>query len=115
MPTMVTLMPTNIIIGEFEQMVLLTLLRLGDDAYALSAREHLGGVIGRPVSRGALYRTLDRLEKKGYLGWELEEEVPERGGHPRRRFEVTPDGIRALTASRSSLLELWSGLEEVLR
>jgi PadR family transcriptional regulator PadR len=108
-------MPTNVFIGEFEQMVLLGLLQLGDEAYALALRDKLGQLAGRNVSRGALYRTLDRLEEKGYVTWEIEEKQPDRGGHPRRRFSVSRAGMDALRASRRALLELWSGLEEDLR
>ena len=76
-------MPKSVFIGEFEQLVLLALLRLGSEAYAVPAREELNRVTGRDTSRGALYRTLDRLEGKGYVEWELEAEAPRRGGHPR--------------------------------
>jgi PadR family transcriptional regulator PadR len=107
-------MPTSVFIGEFEQLVLLTLLQLEDNGYALPLRERLNEVAGRSVSRGALYRTLDRLEQKGYLDWVLEEDAPVRGGHPRRRFTVTRQGIAALRASRDTLLGLWDGLERVL-
>ena len=107
-------MPTTFFLGEFEQLVLLTLLQLGDEGYALPLRRELSRVAGRSVSRGALYRTLERLERKKYLAWETEEDVPKRGGHPRRRFSVTPEGISALRASRTALMELWSGMQEVL-
>ena len=107
-------MPKSFFIGEFEQLVLLNLLQLGDDAYALPLRQRLSDVTGRTVARGALYRTLDRLENKALIRWELEEDVPRRGGHPRRKYKVTGDGVAALRASRDALLELWSGLEEVL-
>jgi DNA-binding PadR family transcriptional regulator len=108
-------MPRTIFVGELEQLVLLTLLRLGERAYALPLRDNLSRVAGRRLSRGALYRTLDRLEQKGHVAWDLEDDVPDRGGHPRRRFSVTPRGIDALRASRRALLHLWQGLEEVLR
>jgi PadR family transcriptional regulator, regulatory protein PadR len=114
-------MPTPVFIGEFEQLVLLAVLRAGGGAggaggaTALEIRQRLAEVLDRPVSRGALYRTLDRVEQKGWVVWALDDEdVPERGGYPRRRFRVTPQGIQALAASRAALLELWSGLEEVL-
>jgi DNA-binding PadR family transcriptional regulator len=108
-------MPRNIFVGEFEQLILLTLLRLGEGAYALPLRDELSRVANRPISRGALYRTLDRLDQKAYVAWELEDGVPNRGGHPRRRFRVTPRGIEALRASRQTLLHLWQGLEEALQ
>lgn len=104
-------MPKSVFLGEFEQLVLLALMRLGDDAYALPAREELNRVTGRETSRGALYRTLERLEVKGYVEWVIEHEAPRRGGHPRRRFTVTPEGVAVLSASRTALQELWSGLE----
>ena len=106
----------NTFIGEFEQMVLLAVLRQGHSAYAIGVREELERSAGRSVSRGALYRTFDRLEAKGYLEWEMESggPVPERGGHPMRRFRVTEAGVEALQASRTALINLWSGLEGVL-
>ena len=96
-------------------MVLLGLLQLGEDAYALPLRRTLSELAGRGVSRGALYRTLDRLEQKGYLDWKLEEDVPLRGGHPRRCFRVTKAGLNVLRDSRRTLFKLWDGLEEVLK
>ena len=70
--------------------------------------------MGRVPSRGALYRTLDRLEDKGHVRAVEEAPSPERGGHPRRRFVVTRSGIAALKASRWALLHLWKDVEEVL-
>lgn len=112
-------MPTPVFLGEFEQFVLLALLQvtreLREDAPVQALRERLEALAGRRVSRGALYRTLDRLEEKGWVAWDVDaEDVPERGGHPRRRFQVTPEGIGVLRAARETLLGLWSGLEEVL-
>ncbi len=107
-------MPKSVFLGEFEQLVLLCLLQLGDEGYALPLRRQLDAIAGRAVSRGALYRTLERLEQKGFLSWELEDGVQRRGGHARRRYRVASPGIRALKASRAALLHLWEGLEEVL-
>lgn len=107
-------MGSKTFLGEFEQMVLLSVLKLGKGAYGLEAREELERATGRTVSRGAFYTTLDRLTKKGYLTWNLEAASPERGGLPRRQFEVTDQGISALRQSKDALVTLWSGLEEVL-
>lgn len=107
-------MPTNVILGEFEQLVLLGVLRLGEEAHALPLRDLLSGIAGRSVSRGALYRTLDRLAEKGLAAWEVEQEAPGRGGLPRRRFIVTRHGIAALRKSRRTLLQLWDEVGEVL-
>lgn len=112
-------MPTPVFLGEFEQLVLLALLQVteaaGGDATVQVLRERLDVLAGRDVSRGALYRTLDRLDEKGWVAWSVDDEdIPERGGHPRRRFRVTPEGVAVLRASRETLLGLWAGLEEVL-
>lgn len=103
-------------IGEFEQMILLAVLQQGEAAYAIDVRKELERTAGRSVSRGALYRTFDRLEAKGYIDWELEDgsPVPDRGGHPMRKFRVTDAGLEALRVSRSALLKLWRGLDAVL-
>ncbi len=103
-------------IGEFEQMVLLAMLQQGEKAYAIDVRKELERCAGRSVSRGALYRTFDRLEQKGYIEWELEDgnTVPDRGGQPMRRFHVTEAGLVALRASRNALLKLWQGLDALL-
>lgn len=101
-------------LGEFEQMVLLAILRLGDEAFALSILDELDARVGRSVSRGALYKTLQRLEGKGLVAWAVEESTPDRGGHPRRRFDVAPRGVVALQESRTALHRLWDGLEPIL-
>ncbi len=98
-------------LGEFEQMVLLSVLQLEEEAFAIAIRRHLERCAGRRVSRGALYRTLDRLEEKGYLRWKVAPPSPERGGHPKRCFEATPQALQALRASRQALFKLWEGLE----
>jgi DNA-binding PadR family transcriptional regulator len=108
-------MPKAAFLGEWEQLVLLCLLHLGEAACVLPLRAELTRRIGRGVSRGALYRTLDRLEEKRFVTWKLvDPDGPLRGGHPRRRFRVTPKGVAAVRASRRALTDLWSGLEAVL-
>jgi len=105
---------TQRFLGEFEQMVLLSILQLKNDAYAVSVLEELDSRAGRHVSRGSLYKTLERLETKGLLQWAKEEGSPDRGGHPRRLFQVTPRGITVLQESRHALTRLWEGLDSVL-
>lgn len=107
-------MPDKNFLGEFEQMVLLAILQRAPSAYGPTVSEELERSAGRTVSRGALYSSLGRLEKKGLLRWHLESPTAERGGHPRRRFEVTHAGIEALKASRTALVSLWAGLDHVL-
>ena len=101
-------------LGEFEQLVLLAILRRGDEAFSLGVRRELEERAKRQVSRGAFYATLDRLGAKGYVEWENVPPSESRGGLPQRRFRVTREGLRALRASRNTLLELWQGLEAML-
>ncbi len=101
-------------LSEFEQMVLLAILRLGSHAYALAIIRELDGEVGRRVSRGALYKTLERIETKGYVSWSTDATTPERGGHPRRLFSVTPAGVEVLRAMREALHRLWDGLDPIL-
>jgi PadR family transcriptional regulator PadR len=100
--------------GDFEQMVLLAVLRLDNEAYALDVLSELDARAGRRVTRGTLYKTLDRLDAKGLIDWQVEEAGPERGGHPRRRFRVTREGVRVLKTSRAALFRMWEGLEAKL-
>lgn len=101
-------------LGEFEHLVLLAILRLGDQAYAPAILEELEARTGRPPSPGSMYVTLDRLEEKGLLRSRLADANHERGGRPRRYVTVTPLGVRQLRASRTALLALWRGLEGML-
>lgn len=96
-------------------MVLLAVLRLGARASGPAVRRELDRCAGRTPSRGALYQTFDRLEAKGLLSWTLEADSEKRrDGHPLRRFEVSPSGLRALRDSRAALLNLWQGVEGLL-
>ena len=95
-------------------MLLLAILQLRDHAYGPAISRELESKADRSVSRGALYSALGRLEEKGFLRWSLEAPGPERGGHSRRRFELTDSGLAALRAYRAALTRLWSDLEGVL-
>ena len=101
-------------IGEFEHVVLLAILRLGEDAYAVSVRDEILRCTGRDVSRGSIYITLDRLETKGYLKSYLADPTPERGGRSKRFYALRPLAVNALKESRRALVALWRGLESVL-
>jgi PadR family transcriptional regulator PadR len=107
-------MKRNVSLGAFEQMVLLAALRLGDQAYAPRMARELESCTGREVSRGTLYAALERLESKGYVEWSIEAATSKRSGSRSRRFEVTADGVAALTGMRGSLLGLWDGIEHLL-
>lgn len=101
-------------LGEFEQLVLLAVLRLGDEAYAVPVRQAIEEAAARSVSRGALYTTLERLEAKGLLSSRMGEPTVERGGRARRYHAVTPAGLRALRAAREAVSRLSTGLERML-
>ena len=101
-------------LGEFEQVVLLAVLRLGDEAYAPSVRDEILRCTGRDVSRGSIYITLDRLETKGYLKSRLADPTPERGGRAKRYYALRPRAIDALKECRRQLQSLWRGLEAKL-
>ena len=107
-------MPRPVFLGEFEQLVLLALLKIADEPHALRLREELDRLSGRSVSRGALYRTLDRLERKGYVASSTEPGGVERRGHRRRLFEVTDTGLAQLRASRDTLMGIWQDVAEAL-
>jgi DNA-binding PadR family transcriptional regulator len=101
-------------LGEFEVVVLLAVLHLRDDAYGSSIRDDIEGRAGRPVSRGAVYITLDRLEQKGLLTSKLGGATPGRGGRPKRLFRVTAAGVKAIKQSVASLVRMHRGLEPIL-
>ncbi len=101
-------------LGEFEQMVLLSVLRIGPHAYGLAIRDELASVAGRTPSSGSLYTTLDRMEKKGLLESSAGETTQARGGRPRRYLRVTPEGRAMLATSRHRLMALWDGIEGAL-
>jgi DNA-binding PadR family transcriptional regulator len=102
--------PEPVLLGEFEQMVLLAVLQAGDLAYGIAVHDELKRRARRRVALGAVYMTLDRLEKKGLLSSTLSEPVAERGGRARRCYTATPKALAALRASREALMNLWSGL-----
>jgi len=102
-------------LGEFEQLLLLAILRLGPEAYALEVARELDVRAGRSVSRGALYTSLDRLEDKGLLRWKPAAGTAARSGLPRRLYTVTPAGLTALRASRDTLQRMWRGVEHLLK
>ena len=98
-------------LGEFEQIVLLAILRLGAEAYGVPIRLEIERRTERAVTVGALYRTLDRLEDKGYVSSAFSDPTPERGGRSKRYFKVRPLGVRSLRASHDALTAMWEGLE----
>jgi DNA-binding PadR family transcriptional regulator len=100
-------------LGGFEYVVILGLMRLGEDAYGVTVRQEIEARTGREVSIGAVYATLDRLEAKGYVKSHLGEPTRERGGRSKRFFRITPKGILVVKHTHSTLLRLMDGLDLV--
>ena len=101
-------------IGEFELLVVLAILRQADAPYANQVRRDLEDNAKRSVTRGALYRTLDRLKEKGLVDWAIEPQgTPERGGLPMRRLEVTRKGVETVRELRAILLDFFESLDAV--
>lgn len=107
-------MPKNVYLGEFEQLILLAIVRHRGTAYGMIIRQEIEEKTGRSVSIGAVYTTLDRLENKGYLSSKKGEATPERGGKAKRYFKIRAPGIHALDRSYETLGAMWSGLPQPL-
>lgn len=98
-------------LGEFEQVVLLAVLRQNGDGYGMSIRREIEERVDRDVTIGAVYATLDRLERKKLVRSREGEATPTRGGRARRHFTLTPGGAAALRATRAMMDSLWDGVE----
>lgn len=99
-------------LGELETLVMLAVLRLKHDASARTIREEVESTGGRPISRGALYATVTRMERKGLLSVAVRE--PTAGGRASQHFDVTPEGLESLRAAQQRLDRMRSGLETIL-
>jgi DNA-binding PadR family transcriptional regulator len=108
-------MPAPPYLGEFEQQVLLVILRLKDQAFGPEVSRELEARAGRRVSRGALYTTFDRLEDKGLIRWRTVPGTEARDGLPRRLYSVTAAGTAALRAAREVVRRLWDGIDARLK
>ena len=97
-------------LGEFEQVVLLAILRIGEEAYGVPIRAEIETCTGRDPAPGALYTTLDRLEAKGLVVSRLGDPTPERGGRAKRFFVVTASGVDAVSRSQRAYRRLLDGL-----
>ncbi len=97
-------------LGTLEELVLLTVCSLGDDAYGVSVHQHLVEVSGRTVSLGAIHTTLYRLQDKGFLDSEMGGASATRGGRRKRLFRATGAGVEALRAARSLRNQLWDSI-----
>jgi DNA-binding PadR family transcriptional regulator len=98
-------------LGEFEQLVLLAIVHLKDDAYGVTVRREIESRTGRSIAVGALYTALDRLERKGYVRSAASEPTPQRGGRSKRHFTLMPAGAAALERSRAAMERMWAGVK----
>jgi DNA-binding PadR family transcriptional regulator len=106
--------PSFAILGEFEVVVLMAVLHLGDDAYGSGIRDEIERRSGRSAARGAVYITLERLEEKGLLASKTGGASDSRGGRPKRLFRVTTDGVKSLKRAVSLVTRMHKGLEPIL-
>ena len=102
-------------LGEFEQLVLLAILHLGDDVYGVPIADEIERRTGRAVSPAAVYVTLRRLEQKALLSSTMSAPTPERGGKARRCVRLTAAGLDSLRIARQTLDSMWKGLDPGLR
>ena len=100
-------------LGEFELMVMLALIRLGDKAYGVPISREIETRTGREVVLGSVYATLERLEEKGLVSSYLGDPTPERGGRARRYFRATKPGLERVHETRQALTSLWQSLPKL--
>lgn len=97
-------------LGEFQQLLLLALLRLGEPAYGVTLRREIERRTGRRVAAGAVYTTMERMERRGYVSSELGGATPVRGGKRKRFYRLEPAGRWALERSRKAMRRMAEGL-----
>ncbi len=103
-------MPKGDFLGAFEEIVLLALVHLGDNAYGMTIRREIEDRSGRTVSIGAVYSTLDRLESKGLVSSAYSNGSEARRGRAKRYFKLEPEGAKSLSRSSEILANMWRGL-----
>jgi len=106
-------MPKRAYLGEFELMVIVVLLRLGESAYGVPIAREIEECTGREVGIGSVYAALERLERKGFVCSRVGEPTPERGGRAKRYFHVTNAGLRQVRKTHKALATLWRGLPQL--
>ena len=101
-------------LGEFEEIVMLTVAILNDEAYGISIIDEMESRLGRSVSIGALQTVLRRLEKKGYLTSRFGEATSVRGGKRKRYFSITTYGLKVLEEAKEQRTGLWKAIPKVV-
>ena len=105
-------MPRDLL-TDFELMILLAILRVGEGAYGVLIAREIERTGGRRAVLGAVYAALDRLERNGFASSSIGDPTPARGGRAKRFFQVTPAGIDAVKSTQSALVSLWTGIPEL--
>ena len=100
-------------LSNFELMIMLAIIRIGDDAYGVSISNEIEETTGSEVLLGSVYDALTRLQEKGLVSSSLGEATAERGGRAKRHFRATSRGIRVVRDTQQSLVKLWRGLPEL--
>jgi PadR family transcriptional regulator len=100
-------------LGEFELMLLLAVINLGEDAYGVPISRELERHRGKNVSLGSVYAALERLEEKGLVSSNLGDPTPERGGKAKRFFRITREGLRQVRETRRVLTKLWRAIPDL--
>jgi DNA-binding PadR family transcriptional regulator len=101
-------------LGEFEEIVLLTIGILNKEAYGVSIKNEIEARLSRDVSMGAMHTALLRLEDKGYIRSSSGEATEERAGRPRRYFEITALGKRAILYTKTTRDQLWAAIPKII-
>jgi DNA-binding PadR family transcriptional regulator len=105
-------MPRSLL-TDFELMILLAVLRVGEEAYGVPIAREIEHTGSRPVALAAVYAALDRLERNGFVRSGLGKATPQRGGRAKRFFDVTPAGLRAIKATQRALVALWTDVPQL--
>jgi PadR family transcriptional regulator PadR len=110
--SIIEIMNNRSYLGEFEIMLLLAVIHLGEEAYGVPISRELEAYRGRDVAVGSVYAALERLETKGLVASSLGDPTPERGGKAKRYFRITKEGLRQVHETRRVLTRLWRTIPE---
>src|SRR5688500_4551235 len=103
------------LLTDFELMIVLAILRVGEEAYAVPIAREIETTAGRSVMLASVYVALDRLQVRGFVTSSVGDPTPERGGRAKRFFRVTTKGLKAVRETQRSLVSLWQGLPQLER
>src|SRR3954468_386656 len=101
------------LLTDFELMILLAILRIGEEAYGVPIGRAIEEASKRPVTRASIYTALDRLQTMSFVTSAMGDPTPERGGRAKRFFTVTPAGLRAVKEAQRAFATMWKGLPQL--